>query len=78
MTPKEKAEELLDEMAMGYRDITTGVDFVTNFKIAKNKYFRECALIAVNELIKQTVNTPTDYGASWTFLQQVKQEIEKL
>ena len=65
MTPKEKAKELIDSM-LGFKD-----DY--------HQYLaRKCALIAVEEILKQNVSTPTDYGASWTYWMQVKQEIEKL
>ena len=65
MTPKEKAKELIDSM-LGFKD-----DY--------HQYLaRKCALIAVEEILKQNVSTPTDYGASWTYWMQVKEEIEKL
>ena len=65
MTPKEKAKELIDSM-LGFKD-----DY--------HQYLaKKCALIAVEEILKQNVSTPTDYGASWTYWMQVKQEIEKL
>lgn len=62
MTPQEKAVELLDKM-------TTNADSL----IFKNKYAKECALVAVDEIIAV---------AYWNnikeFWQEVKQEIEKL
>ena len=65
MTPKEKAKELIDSM-LGFKD-----DY--------HQYLaKKCALIAVEEILKQNVSTPTDYGASWTYWMQVKEEIEKL
>ena len=65
MTPKEKAKELIDAM-LGFKDE------YHQYLVIK------CALIAVDEIIKQNVSTHTDYGASWTYWMQVKQEIEKL
>jgi hypothetical protein len=63
MNPKEKAIKLLDKY----------------IQANGNSFFaKQCALIAVDELIKNTINTKTDYGASWTYWQQVKQEIENL
>jgi len=60
MTPKEKAEELIDKFTQ-----TNGNSF----------FAKECALIAVDEILKlelQEVYQNSDY---W---QEVKQEIEKL
>jgi hypothetical protein len=39
---------------------------------------KQCALVAVDVVLSTIVSTPTDYGASWTYWMQVKQEIEKL
>ena len=65
MTPKEKAKELLDAM-LGFKD-------------EYHQYLaQKCAIIAVDEIIKQKVNTPNDYGASWTYWMQVKEEIKKI
>jgi hypothetical protein len=55
MTPKEKAEELVIEMK---------IDYTVPYIMAKR-----CALIAVDELIKET-------GKKYWY--DVKQEIEKL
>ena len=65
MTPKEKPQELIDAM-LGFQD-------------EYHQYLAiKCALIAVDEIIKNIISTPTDYGASWTYWSQVKQEIENL
>ena len=79
MTPKEKAEELIIKF-LSYVDNRywyngEKVNGNADFKVEKAK---ECALIAVDELINNLVYSPTDYGASITFWQQVKKEIEKL
>ena len=58
MTPKEKAQELVYK----YWDIEN-IDFINSI---------ECALIAVDELIKQVTHSDVGY---W---QEVKQEIQKL
>ena len=58
MTPKEKAKELVYK----YWDIEN-IDFINSI---------ECALIAVDELIKQVTHSDVGY---W---QEVKQEIQKL
>ena len=55
MDAKEKAEELFDKY----------------FEVTNNYYqAKECALIAVDEILKLRVNIP--------YWQEVKQEIEKL
>ncbi len=67
MTPQEKAKDLLAKM-------TTNADSL----IYKNQYAKECALIAVDEILKdkeiidgmRVINDP--------YWQQVKQELEKL
>lgn len=76
MTAKEKAEELVNKMAIKFHDGTSRADLKPNFKIAENKYFRECALIAVDEIIEEL------YGMGnanrFNYWKEVKQEIEKL
>ena len=69
MTAKEKAQELADNMG----NIPDGGFGSIGLYEAK-----QCALVAVDEIIKNIISTPTDYGASWTYWSQVKQEIEKL
>jgi len=75
MTPKEKAEELIGKFTK--LDIEIGGQF-DGYLTMKNNDAKQCALIAVDEIINNIINTPTDYGASWTYFQEVKQEIEKL
>lgn len=74
MTPKEKADKLIDKMYyVGRYDDKEDYNPAMAWERAK-----QCALIAVDEIINNIINTPTDYGASWTYFQEVKQEIEKL
>jgi len=63
MTPKDKAEELVDE----YYQLLGEYIFNGHFDIAK-----ECALVAVDELIKQVNHSDVGY---W---KEVKFEINKL
>jgi hypothetical protein len=63
MTPKQKAEVLVDK----FRNEI--VSFLSDSM--KNKNAKECALIAVDEII----NNVKLYSTYW---QEVKQEIEKL
>lgn len=60
--PKEKAKELLDKM-------TTNADSL----IYKNQYAKECALIAVDEILKAI-----GFSDNKFYWQEVKQELEKL
>jgi len=72
MTPKEKAIELVDKMGfstMHTIDNTSG----QSTPIYKNQYAKQCALIAVEELIKATTPLTSTY-----YWQKVKTEIEKL
>lgn len=62
MTPKEKAEELIDKIH----------DAIDEHSYCTFPSCKKAALIAVDELIEHTDWTEVDY---W---QQVKQEIEKL
>jgi hypothetical protein len=61
MNPQEKAEELVDKMLYCYQG---HIDEYTA---------KQCALIAVDEIIKATTPLTSTY-----FWQDVKQEIEKL
>ena len=62
MEAKEKAKELLAKM-------TTNADSL----IYKNQYAKECALIAVDEILKAI-----GFSDNKFYWQEVKQEIEKL
>ena len=76
MTPKEKAKELIDKFA----------------EANGNSFFaKECALIVVDEIIKQFVgvydslkdagvleSTNVEDSANYKYWQEVKQEIKKL
>ena len=63
MTPKEKAEELIDKMQRPLND-----DYAVDY----NPYYKECALIAVDEILKTNPYKARNY---WL---EVKNEIEKL
>jgi hypothetical protein len=62
MTPKEKAEELADKMLFCFQG---HIDEYTA---------KQCALIAVDEIIKATID---DWSHS-EYWEEVKQELEKL
>ena len=82
MTPKEKAKELVNIMTRPMpknEDFYLYDDYYGDF----NKYGKQCALIAVDELIKSHLwlNTTHEKEPSIrckTYWQQVKKEIEKL
>jgi hypothetical protein len=62
MTPKDKAQELVDKFTVvGLQQRNEGI---------------QCALIAVDEII--SVIDPETFLMSWLFWKEVKQEIEKL
>ncbi len=70
MTPKEKAEELVEK----FTDIENEYNEYSDFKQAK-----QCALIAVNEIIKVACDY-SDYDETVTkeYWEKVKIEIDKL
>jgi hypothetical protein len=78
MTPKEKAEELFYK----YRPIIAGKQFVTGFVLMSEAkdLTKQCALIAVDEIIKQLTPIEKAPNNKSAFLcwEEVKNEIEKL
>jgi hypothetical protein len=69
MKPKEKAEELIDKFEnYSFMDIDKKI---SSFNSAK-----QCALIAVDEMIEELI--VTDFANRFSYWQEVKQEIEKL
>ena len=68
MTPKEKARELVDKMygKTPVRDLIAQIE-------EDKQYAKQCALIALDEIIKATVPLKSNY-----FWKEVKQELEKL
>ena len=66
MTPKEKAIELVDKYMK--------FEFETPFVDTQRKYAKQCALIAVDEMIEST----TDNWSHSPFWDQVRKEIESL
>ena len=65
MTPKEKAQELVDKMY--------------HYQWREKQRAKECALIAVQELIDQCHSyREIDLGMSLEYWEEVKQEINKL
>lgn len=80
MTPREKAEELFIKYRYAIRTKETESGYFTNVIYAK-----ECALIAVDEILKSNPIMPLSYmlesealDAGIDYWQEVKQEIEKL
>lgn len=74
MTPKEKAEQLFFK----YRNLENNDSFINNYNA------KQCALIAVDEILKSIsyVNwldeKSIDFKPFFNYWQEVKQEIEKL
>jgi hypothetical protein len=75
LEPKEKAEELYFKYSMkGLEEIKSILNRVVRKNIAK-----QCALIAVNEILKQCFDyRDIDLQASYDYWQEVKTEIKKL
>lgn len=69
-TPKEKAEELFQKFYNNYGYYGIPVDAIKNSK--------QCALIAVNEIIKALRKDLPKIGLGKGYWYDVKQEIEKL
>jgi len=70
MTPKEKAEELIDKMERPLND-----DYAVDY----NPYYKECALIAVDEILSMGIMSESgDWEMAKSYWQEVKNEIEKL
>jgi hypothetical protein len=81
MTPKEKAKQLVERMSMG-EEFNGSLELMELYPVPKNKYAKECALIAV-ELRIDAYGFPPVGGMEWAekkeqYWQEVKQEIEKL
>jgi hypothetical protein len=70
MTAKEKAEELLDRYETLGKDFTRGVSM--------KEFSKQCALIAVDEVLKSQKNIYGVNNKSTTFYLEVKQEIKQL
>jgi tRNA/tmRNA/rRNA uracil-C5-methylase (TrmA/RlmC/RlmD family) len=75
MTPKLKAEELVDK----YRTYIRMADKY-EYNLSQDEIYlaKQCALIAVNELIIEENNYNNGSFYPSKFWQEVKQEIEKL
>jgi hypothetical protein len=79
MTPKDKAEELVDK----FYQTTPNESWINEpLGIAEPygswKQAKECALIAVNEIKKSAPLKPLNPLGAYPYWQEVKQEIEKL
>lgn len=75
MTPKEKAIELVDK----YMPHIAGADrYNTTLGLYDKSISKECALIAVDEIIKSKPMFPIDLTQPLAYWEEVKKEIEKL
>jgi hypothetical protein len=75
MTPKEKAEKLVDS----YRIILMNEDTECGDEILCTVIAKQCALIAVDEIIQQCWDyRDIDLETSHDYWQEVKQEIQAL
>jgi hypothetical protein len=74
MTPQQKAEQLLHEYRMLFMD--EGEDY--GEEILVSVLSKQCALIAVQEIIKALRKGVPEIGLGTGYWASVKQEIEKL
>jgi hypothetical protein len=80
MTPKEKAIELVDKMGFSTSytiDNTSG----QSTPIYKNQYAKQCAIIAVDEIIELLLDFSKGYytfSNNLKYYEEVKEEINKL
>ena len=70
MTPKEKAKDLVDKME-NYQSLV----FVSHSPNLAKEYTKQCALIAVDEILN---GSRLFYFEDYKYWNEVKQEIEKL
>jgi len=80
MTPKEKAIELVEKMMLySYDKIENEIypKYIVDNKI-KKELAKQCALIAVNEIIKALRKDLPEIGLGKGYWYNVKQEIQKL
>ena len=77
MSPKEKAIELVTNMSFSKSKVA---DYVTGemVDIPGNIFYKQCALIAVDEILNVTAGLNGWIGGFQSYWEQVKQEIEKL
>jgi hypothetical protein len=76
MTPKEKAQDLYEKM---YHKLKDTKAIFLEYKSDKNSA-KQCALIAVDEILEELPEGSIDYGVSARrrYFEEVKKEIEKL
>ena len=81
MTPEKKARDLLALMAID-EEIRGSVEFGEAWSVPANKYAKECALRAVDEILNNNIKIPGIIGihldANTEFWQNVKQELNKM
>jgi len=77
MSPKEKAIELVTNMSFSKSKVA---DYVTGemVDIPGNIYAKQCALIAVDEILNVTAGLNGWINGFQSYWEEVKQEIEKL
>ncbi len=77
MTPKEKAIELVTNMSFSKSKVA---DYVTGemVDIPGNIYAKQCALIAVDEILNVTAGLNGWINGFQSYWEEVQQEIQKL
>jgi hypothetical protein len=72
MAPKEKAEQLV-EIFMNIKQ-----QKFADYSVIYHPTAKQCALLAVNEIIKSIPQEPRSYTDTMLYWYEVKQEIENL
>ena len=77
MSPKEKAIELVTNMSFSKSKVA---DYVTGeiVDIPGNIFYKQCALIAVDEILNVTAGLNGWINGFQSYWEEVKQEIKKL
>jgi hypothetical protein len=80
MAPREKARELIDKMYYCQRYVDSEKNYI-HIPLEAYKRAKQCAIIAVNEIILAIPDASDDdspYNHELKYWQEVKEEIDKL
>ena len=79
LTPQEKAQELIQFYRFGDNIVYNWTTDKKELIGANNRYYKECALKVIDEIIKTIeYSSQADEMSKISYWQEVKQEIEKL
>lgn len=78
MSPKEKAEELLNKYSKVRIDLISGSSFISGSRFMYKEESKNCCLIAIEEIISVKPNSPNYYTDTIGYWIEVKKELENL